>query len=49
MKYLQLNKYTVIALRDLEKYVDPDQVPAAYDAVVQERLQAIAAEAESTR
>jgi peptidoglycan/xylan/chitin deacetylase (PgdA/CDA1 family) len=37
MKYLKLNDYTVIALRDLAKYVDPDAVPEKFDAVIKER------------
>jgi len=37
MKYLQLHEYKVIALRDLEKYVDHKQFPTRYDAVIEER------------
>ena len=41
MKYLHLQKYKVIPLRDLAKYVDPEQTPERYDAVIQERKAAL--------
>ncbi len=37
MKYLQLNKYQVIALRDLAKYVDPQKLPERYDENTNQR------------
>lgn len=42
MKYLHLNKYKVIALRDLAKYVDPKKRPEQYDAVIEERKAGLA-------
>ncbi len=44
MKYLHLHKYKVIALRDLAKYVDPEQTPQSYDAVIKQRQAALAAD-----
>jgi peptidoglycan/xylan/chitin deacetylase (PgdA/CDA1 family) len=46
MKYLSLNGYKVIALRDLAKYVDHKQVPKPYDAVIERRKAALKANAE---
>jgi peptidoglycan/xylan/chitin deacetylase (PgdA/CDA1 family) len=37
MKYLQLEKYTVITLRDLRKWVDPQVWPADPELVIQQR------------
>ncbi|MGI9427773.1 MAG: hypothetical protein ACR2NM_03885, partial [Bythopirellula sp.] len=42
MKYLAANGYQVIALRDLEKYVDPDLIPTDPDDVIKDRKHAIA-------
>lgn len=46
MKYLSLNEYQVIALRDLAKYVDPKQMPESYEAVINRRRQEISQKAE---
>lgn len=45
MKYLKLEGYRVIALRDLQEYVDPDVTPADYRTVIEHRRQSLAAEA----
>ena len=37
MQYLADNNYKVIAMRDLEKYVDPDVVPSRWDAAIVDR------------
>ncbi|MFT5524965.1 MAG: hypothetical protein ACI9HK_002929, partial [Pirellulaceae bacterium] len=37
MKYLAVNKYTVIALRDLAKYVDPNIAPISFEDVINDR------------
>lgn len=37
MKYLSLNDYHVIPLRDLSRYVDPQQTPEDYEAVINRR------------
>lgn len=37
MKYLKLEGYRVIALRDLQEYVDPDVTPADYRTVIEAR------------
>ncbi len=42
MKYLAENNYRVIALRDLEKYVDPKAVPADPFKIITERKKLIA-------
>lgn len=39
MKYLSLNDYKVIALRDLEKYVDPENVPKDPSEIIRSRQQ----------
>ncbi|MBX3437356.1 MAG: polysaccharide deacetylase family protein [Planctomycetaceae bacterium] len=44
MKYLSLNEYQVIALRDLARYVEPTIAPDEYDAVISERKKQIADE-----
>jgi peptidoglycan/xylan/chitin deacetylase (PgdA/CDA1 family) len=44
MKYLHLNGYKVIALRDLAKYVDDKQVPKQYDAVIERRKATVKAD-----
>jgi peptidoglycan-N-acetylglucosamine deacetylase len=41
MKYLSLNKYKVIAVRDLEKYVDPAIVPEDPTAVIKARQELV--------
>ncbi len=43
MRYLRENDYTVIALRDLERYVDPDDPPEDPWAIVRERRDRLAA------
>jgi peptidoglycan/xylan/chitin deacetylase (PgdA/CDA1 family) len=43
MKYLAENKFTVIALRDLAKYVDPEVVPADPFGVIEDRKKLLAA------
>jgi peptidoglycan/xylan/chitin deacetylase (PgdA/CDA1 family) len=43
MKYLADNRYTVIALRDLARYVDPDVAPADPFGVVEDRKRLLAA------
>ncbi len=42
MKYLADHRYTVIALRDLAKYVDPQVVPANPFGVIQDRTRLLA-------
>ncbi|NOZ39773.1 MAG: polysaccharide deacetylase family protein [Planctomycetes bacterium] len=42
MRYLALGGFRVIAMRDLEKYVDWDVTPQKYDGVIKDRQQAIA-------
>ena len=42
MKYLSLNDYKVIALRDLQKYVDPTIVPADPNAIIKLRQAEVA-------
>ena len=41
MKYLAVNGFTVIALRDLNKFVDPNVAPRRHDEVINDRLLAI--------
>ena len=43
MDYLADNGFRVIALRDLAKYVDPEDIPDDPDAVVNKRRKTIAA------
>jgi len=43
MQYLADNEYTVIALRDLARYVDPSVVPKDPNMVIQDRQRQIAA------
>ena len=43
MKYLAVNEYRVIALRDLNKYVDPNIIPSNPDEVIEDRQASIAA------
>lgn len=43
MKYLSLHDYHVIAVRDLAKYVDPQQVPDDYLTVINRRQQELEA------
>lgn len=45
MKYLNLEGYRVIALRDLQEYVDPNVTPADYRTVIEHRRKSLAAEA----
>lgn len=42
MKYLAINKYKVIACRDLARYVDPEQKPDRWQDVIEQRQAAIA-------
>jgi len=42
MAYLFENHFKVIALRDLEKYVDPDAIPENPEAIIKERQKAVA-------
>lgn len=44
MKYLSLNDYKVIALRDLEKYVDHAVMPADPNQIIEDRQRAVARE-----
>ena len=44
MKYLKLEDYRVIALRDLTEYVDPNAIPADADAVFKARRKSVEAE-----
>ncbi len=44
MKYLKLEDYRVIALRDLQEYVDPNVIPADADAVIEARRKSVEAE-----
>lgn len=41
MKYLKLEDYRVIALRDLQEYVDPNVIPADADAVIEARRKSV--------
>jgi hypothetical protein len=43
MKYLHAEKYTVIALRDLQKWVNPEIFPADAQAIIQQRKQRLQA------
>ncbi|MEZ6128236.1 MAG: family 16 glycoside hydrolase [Planctomycetaceae bacterium] len=42
MKYLSVNGYKVIAMRDLEKYVNPNQKPEDPEAIIRLRQQIVA-------
>lgn len=44
LKYLQIHKYRVIALRDLKEYVDPADWPESAQAVIEQRRQKLASE-----
>lgn len=44
MKYLKLEDYRVIALRDLREYVDPNVIPTDADAVIEARRKSVEAE-----
>jgi peptidoglycan/xylan/chitin deacetylase (PgdA/CDA1 family) len=44
MQYLADNDYKVLALRDLEKYVDPDITPQSHEGAINDRKQALARE-----
>lgn len=46
LRYLHLEKYTVIALRDLQQYVDPLVAPADPQAIIEARKQALAKESQ---
>jgi peptidoglycan/xylan/chitin deacetylase (PgdA/CDA1 family) len=41
MKYLNLEGYQVIALRDLQEYVDPDAIPADVHSVIEARRKSV--------
>lgn len=41
MRYLHEQKFKVIAVRDLAKYVDPDKIPADPRAIMEQRKQAL--------
>lgn len=41
MKFLKLNDYRVVAVRDLQEYVDPDVLPADYRTVIDERRKSL--------
>ena len=43
LKYLADNRFRVIALRDLGKYVDPDIAPANPFGVIEDRKRQLAA------
>ena len=47
MKYLKLEGYRVIALRDLREYVDPTSIPSDADAVIEARRKTVEAESNS--
>lgn len=42
MKYLSINKYKVIALRDLAKYASPNNTPADHTAIIKARQEIVA-------
>lgn len=44
MKYLKLEGYRAIALRDLQEYVDPDVTPADYRTVIEARRKTLEAQ-----
>ena len=44
MKYLKLENYRVIALRDLQEYVDPTTIPVDANAVIEARRKSVEAE-----
>ena len=44
MKYLNLEGYRVIALRDLHEYVDPNTTPADFNAVIEARRKSVDAQ-----
>ena len=44
MKYLKLEGYRVIAMRNLQEYVDPNVIPADADAVIEARRKSVEAE-----
>ena len=44
LKYLKLENYTVIALRDLQKYVDPQVAPIDPNAIIELRKAKVAAQ-----
>jgi hypothetical protein len=44
MKYLKLEDYRVISLRDLREYVDPQAIPADVNAVIDARRKSVEAE-----
>ena len=44
MKYLKLEDSRVIALRDLQEYVDPKVIPADDEAVIEARRKPVEAE-----
>ncbi|RLS53710.1 MAG: polysaccharide deacetylase family protein [Planctomycetota bacterium] len=48
MKYLKIEGYRVIALRDLQEYVDPAVTPEDYKAVIESRKKSVEAEAVET-
>jgi peptidoglycan/xylan/chitin deacetylase (PgdA/CDA1 family) len=41
MKYLKVEGYRVIALRDLQEFVDPDAVPTDYRSVIESRRESL--------
>lgn len=43
MRYLKKNKYEVLAMRDLERFVDPSEKPADPNRVIRERMKRIEA------
>jgi peptidoglycan/xylan/chitin deacetylase (PgdA/CDA1 family) len=43
LKYLAMNKYQVIALRDLAGYVDPEVTPSTAEGVIEDRKKSLAA------
>jgi hypothetical protein len=42
LKYLAENKYHVIAMRDLSRYVDPEKTPIDPWSVIEERKRQVA-------
>lgn len=45
MKYLHLEGYKVIALRDLQQYVDPQNTPTDFNAIIETRRRQVEADA----
>ncbi len=48
MRYLHTNAFKVIALRDLARYVDPEQAPTNPLAIIEKRKATVKAESPVT-